>query len=758
MTKAIVILFAILQAGLLQAQTQSISVTPQPVYFKTGSGTFQLNNKTALVADKALFNEAKYLREQLREIYGWQISTAKNKSEAKGQIVLSLKNKPGSKEQYTLEISKERIEINAPSNAGIFYGVQTLIQLMPLQVKSLPVDLTTVEIVDSPRFSYRGMHLDVARHFFSPDYIKKHIDNLARHKFNTFHWHLTDDQGWRLEIKKLPKLISVGSCRDRTLIGRFGSTIYDSVKYCGYYSQSEAKEIIKYAAARHINVIPEIDVPGHTVALLASYPELGCNNQVVKVMDTWGSSDEVICPGKESTYEIMNKIFDEVIDLFPSEYIHVGGDETRKVRWASCPHCQKRMKDNKLKDLDELQAYFIERIAKHINKRGRKVVGWDEIMEGRLTKNATVMSWRGEKNAVTAATMGHNVIMATEGSVYLDFSQTRNEDSITIGQYLPVEKVYNWEPIPAGLDTDKRKHILGGQGNLWTEYIKNTRKLEYMLLPRMSALSEVLWLPAEKKNWKSFEERLPQIMKRYELMGLNYSIAYFDMQPSTAPPEKSDGVYWQIKTTGSNPIVIYDAAKKRGSNGRGEAKYLIDHEGMMEAVMTENAVGGKVLSTIRQYFHFNKATGKKITLASPPNQKYSNGGAFALVDGIITTRGMLEGSRFLGFLGNDLDATVDLGKTEKIDTIVLNVFEQNVSWIYHPSEVTFTILDENKKELASVTQKITEQDKGLRKVIGLFNHRGRYVRVYAKSYGKIPVGKPGAGTIAWIFADEIEVK
>ena len=398
------------------------------------------------------------------------------------------------------------------NGAGLFYGFQSLIQLLPVNKATNEIQLNAVKIQDEPRFQYRGMHLDVGRHMFPVSFIKKYIDILAAYKLNTFHWHLTEDQGWRIEIKKYPKLTEIGGYRNQTLIGNYKADgDYDNTRYGGFYTQEEAKEVVAYAKDRYITVIPEIELPGHALAALSAYPELGCgeNPGPYTAAQTWGVFDDVFCAGKDETFQFLQNVLDEVITIFPSEYIHIGGDECPKTKWKTCPYCQKRMKDNKLSDEHALQSYFIQRIEKYINSKGRRIIGWDEILEGGLAPNATVMSWRGDEGGIAAAEQGHDVIMtANSYGLYFDHKQgaDMNREPLSIGGLSTLEKVYNADPMPLKLSADKQKHIIGVQANVWTEYIETPKKVEFTILPRILALSEIAWTKKEHKNWKNFSQ------------------------------------------------------------------------------------------------------------------------------------------------------------------------------------------------------------------------------------------------------------
>lgn len=525
--------------GLLQVNAQqSLSIIPVPVKAETKNGSFTINKNTVIVAkageEKATID---FFNNYLNKYYGFSLPVADKASKNFISFTTSTFVKaPDKPERYTLNISPASVKINGDSHQGTFYGLQTLIQLLPAE-KSAALKIQAASIEDYPRFGYRGIMLDVARHFFDTAFVKEFIDLLALHKINTFHWHLTDDQGWRIEIKKYPGLTEVGSCRNGTIIGHHPGTGNDNIKYCGYYTQQEIKEVIAYAADRFITIIPEIELPGHASAAIAAYPQLSCfpdePTQILpgvkwsgdstgkSVQQSWGVYPDVFCPS-EYTFGFLQDVLDEVAALFPSKYIHIGGDECPKDFWKRSEFCQKLIKDNNLKDEHGLQSYFISRIEKYLNSKGKAIIGWDEILEGGLAPNATVMSWRGEKGGIEAAELNHDVIMTPSSYVYFDHSQRKHEDSLVIGGYHSLVQVYGYDPIPAALSANKHHYILGGQANLWTEYIPNTSKVEYMLFPRMAALSEVLWSPKQNKNWDNFKQRVLKQFKRYDLWKVSY--------------------------------------------------------------------------------------------------------------------------------------------------------------------------------------------------------------------------------------------
>ena len=537
------IIFFLIVMNLPAISQSPVNIIPKPVQLTQKTGYFNLNKSTVIIANTASMHNADMLNYYLKKFYGFTLPVriANSYSAEKNCIIFGLlKTTEPKKDEYQINIGANAIVISGVTNEASFYGIQTLLQLLPTEKDSInnkQFKIPQLTILDYPRFQYRGMHLDVGRHFFGVDEVKKYLDYMAFHKFNTFHWHLTEDQGWRIEIKKYPLLTSIGGFRNGTIIGHHPGTGNDSIQYGGFYTQKEIKDVIKYAKDRYITTIPEIEMPGHSSAAIAAYPKLSCfpdESTLVKsntpwagsrsgkqVQQTWGVFEDVYCPS-EYTFKLLENVLDEVMQLFPSKYIHIGGDECPKEAWKRSAFCQKLIKEKKLKDENGLQTYFISRIEKYLNSKGRNIIGWDEILEGGLTPNATVMSWRGEDGGVAAAQQHHNVIMTPGKYCYFDHSQLKNDDSLTIGGYLPLDTVYSYEPVPKELNAQEAKYVLGAQGNVWTEYIANNSKLEYMILPRMSALSEVLWSPKEMRNLEDFKTRLPSMVNRYKMWGANY--------------------------------------------------------------------------------------------------------------------------------------------------------------------------------------------------------------------------------------------
>jgi len=538
---ALVVLFSSCASGnyekyrSLENTEADYPIIPKPAHLTIKPGGFRIDDNTQIFASGDLSNEATILAEMLQTASGKSIKIGSEKGSNHGiyfEISDNIKNEEG----YELWVDFNRIRVVAKNAKGIFYGIQSLRQLLPPQTETTSVEkliIPAVEIKDEPRFTYRGMHLDVGRHVFPVDFIRKYIDMLALHKMNNFHWHLTDDQGWRIEIKKYPKLTEVGSIRKETMVDKnFDPYKGDGKEYGGFYTQDEVREVVAYAQKKHVNIIPEIELPGHARAALAAYPEFGNGTGPYEVATKWGVFEQIYAP-KEETFQFLENVLDEVMALFPSKYIHIGGDEVPKTEWEKSAQAQEVIKREGLKNEHELQSYFVQRIEKYLNDHGRKIIGWDEILEGGLAPNATVMSWRGMKGGIAAAKEHHNVIMTPGSHLYFDHYQAdaKNEplaNSWIPGQFTSVEKVYSFEPIPKELSDEESKYILGAQANVWTEYIKDSDHVEYMVVPRAAALAEVVWTPKEKKDWENFKNRLKVLAKRYDELDFNYAKHVFE--------------------------------------------------------------------------------------------------------------------------------------------------------------------------------------------------------------------------------------
>ncbi len=820
MRKNILIICLLLSANCFS----QLNIVPMPTSVKMiKMDSFTINEETTLLYNsKEFYKEVGLLSSLIKNYFGFTLKekfktnvynqNGKIETDSNSICIFQLPKKALAdydSAHYSLSAGKSGVVIFCQKPVSCFYAIQTLNQILLDNISNSKKSIPAFLINDYPRFPYRGMHLDVCRHFFPVSFIKKYIDYLAAYKFNTFHWHLTDDQGWRIEIKKYPELTTVGARRNGTIIGRYPGKGSDNKPYGGFYTQAEIKEVLQYAKEKYIDVIPEIEMPGHSSAAIAAYPWLSCFPQkpteipakmisqksideqkagrIKLVQETWGVFDDVYCAGKDSTFKFLENVIDEVTALFPSKYFHLGGDESPKTHWKLCPYCQKRMKDNNLKDEHELQSWFVQRIEKYVNSKGKTMIGWDEILEGGLAPNAVVMSWRGEAGGIEAARQKHQVIMTPGNPVYFDHTQSKNEDSITIGGYNPIENVYAYEPIPKELNAAQGKYILGAQANMWAEYMEYPSKVEYMLFPRITALSEVLWSPKEKRDWKDFERRLPTIFERLDKQKINYSKAYYDLKATVMPAENYDGLIYRLERKKNDNQFI--RVSETGYNGlvkdsipiiMRKVKYaqeesidikITEHTKEISAQLfngkfyddREDTYNKIPVSILYQKFSFNKAAGKKITLATQPSKNYPGDGAFTLVNGVQNEKGMSKSSEFLGFNGTDLDATIDLGKEMNVSKITLHVLKQNGSWIYLPSQVEVTYIPfidtssiTKHPPLETVTVDVNTDDE-LNKIEIKKEKFCRYIQVRAKNYGIIPAGKPGAGNPAWLFADEIEV-
>ena len=672
-------------------------------------------------------------------------------------------------EWYSLSVTPKTITINAVHEAGLFRGSRTLIQL--LEQGRTTGSLPCLTITDYPRFPWRGMHLDPCRHFWSVEFTKKYIDLLARYKMNSFHWHLTDDQGWRIEIKKYPELTAVGAWRKGSQVGPYSRREYDSIPYGGFYTQDEIREVVAYAAARHINVVPEIEMPGHALAALAAYPHLGCTGGPYEVSKGWGVFEDVFCAGNDSTFAMLEDVLTEVMELFPSEMIHIGGDECPKEAWKKCAKCQARKNAHGLKDEHELQSYFIQRIEKFVNSKGRKIIGWDEILEGGLAPNAAVMSWQGIEGGIAAARSGHYAVMSPGSHCYFDHYQgDPANEPLAIGGYTTVQKVYSYEPIPAELKPEECKYILGAQGNVWTEYILTPEHVEYMAVPRMLALAEVLWTPKAKRNEADFLSRLENEFPKLDAMKVNTSKGLYQVSLLPRPGKVAGTIEVQVSTSSSGTIAIQ-------TNGSPDwmgyvTPLLLDSDTKLRTRSEKDGIIGPVSE---RQFNFNSATAQKISLSKQPHERYNDGGAFTLVDG-ITAQEKRVNTEWLGWR-EGVTITVDLGSLQEISRMSIGALHETYSWIHAPIAIEFQVSSDGKnytsagmafpqmREIPVIpADPIKRRSTSMARVHGrnVFAldkpTQARYVRLVVQHIGDIPPGDPGAGNPAWMFLDEVEVR
>ena len=755
--------------GTEQEANYQVIPLPQEVSLTQGN-PFKLNGNVLIAYPEnnaLLQRNAEFLSEYIRQSTGYAPKTKAIAAgeQVKNAITLGLDPDIANKEGYVLTTTPEGISINGQTENGVFYGIQTLRKSIPAEAKGATILIPAGEIKDEPRFSYRGMHLDVGRHFFPIEFIKKYIDLLALHNMNTFHWHLTDDQGWRIEIKKYPKLTEIGSQRSRTVIGR-NTQEYDNTPYGGFYTQEEAKEIVKYAQERYITVIPEVDLPGHMLAALAAYPEMGCTGGPYEVCPRWGVFEDVLCIGNDKTMQFLEDVMSEIIEIFPSEYVHIGGDEAPRDRWKECPKCQARIKAEGLKAdknhtaEDRLQSYCMTRIEKFLNSKGRRIIGWDEILEGDVAPNATVMSWRGASGGIKAAQMGHDVIMTPNTYCYFDYYQTADtkDEPLGIGGYVPIEKVYSLDPT-FDLNEEQKKHIIGAQANLWTEYIATTEHVEYMVLPRMAALAEVQWTQPEKKDFKDFTTRLASLMKFYQRDGFNYAKHVFDLKADFTPDVAKKAVVVTLSTIDDAPIYYtLDGTEPTTASLKYIEPVVITETADFQAVVIRPEGKSKV---VNKKISFNKATYCPIELTFQPSEKYKFGGAITLVDGMKGNDSYATGT-WLGFVGGDVEAIIDLGQETEIKRVATNAIVDMSAWIMGSTGLVVSISDDNKefREVAAkdIPAETNIDKKGVENYEITFDPvKARYVKVVIKRSPALPKGHAGEGKAAYMFIDEIEV-
>ena len=727
---------------------------------------FVLTADTKLIypeGDTALQQYAGFLQEYIKKQTGIEVKVAPNQNDEANTISLSQNYSNDNKEAYQVTITANNITINGASKAGTFYGVQFLRKSIPVQ-KVSKVTFPAKIITDKPYFAYRGAHLDSARHFFSADSVRIYIDMLALHNINKFHWHLTDDQGWRFESKKYPKLTVVGSTRSQTMLGKEWNK-FDGKPHGGFYTQQEMKELVKYAAERNITIIPEIDLPGHMVAVLATYPKLGCTGGPYKVRETWGVAEDVLCAGNDETYDFIKNILEEVTEIFPSEYIHIGGDECPKNSWKKCSKCQAKIKalgikgDAKHTAEEYLQSHIITFAEEVLAKKGRKMIGWDEILEGGLAPNATVMSWRGIGGAIEAAKSNHDAIMTPMSFCYFDFYQTDKTDKepLAIGNYLPVERVYSFNPYPEALNKEQQKHILGVQANIWTEYIQTFKHVEYMALPRMAALAEVQWVtPTKPKNYQEFLQRLMRLLPIYEVEGYTYAKHIFDLRAEVKPGVDEINVTFSClqdtpiyyTTDGSEPT--------KNSNVYKEPLKLTQNTNLKAKVF-----GKEGESEFNQEFFFNKATVRPIEFLSKPTQNYAYNGAITLVDGRKGGTNS-RSSEWLGFSEAPCEALITLKDNTLVKEVSFNAFIETGDWIYPPTNFevwgskdgknyellgkeSYSLPKEHFKEIKTYTLSFPAKEV-------------TYLKVKINEVNKIPAFHEGAaGKPGFLFIDEIQV-
>lgn len=740
-----------------------IHLIPKPQSLELKQGSFSIDKNTTIYHEPGFEGASNFFKSFFFNGAGISL---KNASKENANFIIE-KDSLLPKEGYSLTISEETITIKASDNSGAFYGIQTIRQLLPVvlegsnTLQTSSFDVPQLYITDAPKFRYRGMHLDVGRHFFSKKFIKEYIANLALLKMNYFHWHLTEDQGWRIEILKYPKLAKHAAYRNETLIGHYNDSPqqFDGKPYGGFYTQEDIREIVAFAETQNIIIIPEIEMPGHAQAAISAYPELGCTGGQVPVATSWGVFENIYCPN-EATFTFLENVLDEVIALFPGEYIHIGGDEAPKKQWEDCNYCKKLINDLNLKNVRGLQSYFIKRIEAYINNKGKKIIGWDEILEGGLAPNATVMSWRGTEGGIAAAKQKHDVIMTPTSHAYFDYYQSKNTDEpIAIGGFLPLKKAYSFNPVPAELNTDEAQYVMGAQGNIWTEYMKTEEKVEYMTYPRILAMSEVLWSGASEDidtDYPNFLSRLEPFMDRLSALNINYANHLYEIEGSII--KKENTFFYQLKTPTTGKKIMY-----RINNSE-----PIQHEGLIPISENTSIIasvykdGSKIGRSFNETIYFHKGLKASVSLNVEPNKAYSAGGKEALINGIRGSNSRFGDKEWLGFWGDDLEITIDFNQETQINMVTLRFYKATGQWVHPPEKVLMWIdlLDGRKVATSALADSDTIANISTFRLLIPESAKvvTQRIKLEIPNYGTIPTGLQGAGNSAWTFIDEISIE
>lgn len=758
---------------------EAVSIIPQPSSLKAGEGYFVIEEGTKLGivgGGSVVLPVAKHLNQYLKAVSGFEldIATSEKGKEANNNIVLELTGENSGQESYQLKSSADGIHIQSGTAQGLFYGIQTLKQLMPTKLSSpgqqadLPVVVPSVEIKDQPRFGWRGYMLDVSRHFFGKEDVKRVLDFMAEMKLNRFHWHLADDQGWRVEIKEYPKLTEVGAWRvdynttDETVSNWWGRPVQnpgDKATYGGFYTQDDIREIVTYAKERFIEVVPEIDMPGHAQATIAAYPEISCTGGPFYVATGGVYKDNTYCPGKEETFDFVENVLGEVMDLFPFDYIHIGGDECNKFSWQKHDQCQKRIADEGLEDEHGLQSYFIKRVEKIVNARGKNMIGWDEILEGGLAPNATVMSWRGETGGIASARAGHDVIMTPSKYCYLDLKQGHDDLEPNLGySYSFLKDAYEYKIVSDSLTAEEGKHILGVQGNLWTESISDWGKLTYMTFPRLYAIAENGWTPSKSKNWENFTHRLQAQFKRLDAKGERYATSAFNVWIEHEGNDKSIDITLRTEVEGLDIYYTLDGTEPSINSKKYEKSFALDKTTTIKATSFRN--GQQVANVSEMSFPVHKAAGAKVVYHTPYSTRKSAGGEQALVD--LNYAKLNSGDAAWQAVDGDVELDIVFEQTTEVQQLDMTALRMTISGTYLPEVVevfgskdgkSFSKLGQTKQLEASHTQgrnKVTTS-------VSFDKTEVKALKVKAKSVNPIPEGHHRAGNASRIFIDELVV-
>lgn len=743
-----------------------INIVPKPLEMKLNQGAFRFTKDTKLVAANDQTRVFEVLQNKFVSAAGWNlgvVNTAPSSNFVQLSTDVSLPE-----EAYNLKVTENQVIIYASGHNGFLYGLETIRQLLPVAIESKNVvsnmnwDIPNIEIKDSPRFKWRGFMLDVSRHFFDKDYVMETIDQLALLKMNTLHLHLVDDQGWRIEIKKYPKLTEVGGFRvdqeDKPWNARPTPELGKETTYGGFYTQEDIKEIVAYAESRGITVVPEIEMPAHVMSAIAAYPELSCFQKPIMVPSggVWPIT-EIYCSGKETTFEFLENVLLEVMELFPSRFIHVGGDEATKTNWEKCPDCKKRIQEEGLETVEELQSYFIRRMERFLSSKGRTLLGWDEILEGGLAPGATVMSWRGVKGGLEASEAGHDVVMTPNSHCYFDYYQgDQDAEPLAWGGNLPLSKVYQFDPVVEGMSEEQAKHVLGGQANLWTEYVPTKAQAEYMTYPRLAALAEAVWSCKDNRNWDDFSNRVSSLFQRYGIMGVNYAKSAYQVTTETSVNTENGVISIALKSEFPQADIRFslDGSDITSASEKYSAPVDIDRTTNIKAQVFKD--GEPVGAIFEKTIKYHKAVGKPVTYINKYHDSYKGAEDLGMVNVVRGSKNFHDG-QWQGWLDNDMELVIDLESPTELEKISVGALENQGSGIYFPIQVEVFLSDDGKTFRSAGSAKreyAANNGSELRDfVIEIGKQTARYIKVKATNLGTAPTGGG-----SWMFIDEVVVE
>ncbi|PXX27309.1 family 20 glycosylhydrolase [Arenibacter sp. ARW7G5Y1] len=743
-----------------------INIVPKPLEMTFNQGAFRFNKETKLVAPKDHEETLDVLKDRFTAAAGWDLEVVPTAPSS--NFVLLSTDSSLAEEGYSLKVTDNQVVIRANDYNGFLYGLETIRQLLPVAIENKSVvtninwDIPTVEIKDSPRFKWRGFMLDVSRHFFEKEYVLSTIDQLALLKMNTLHLHLVDDQGWRIEIKKYPKLTEVGGFRvdqeDKPWNARPTPDLGTETTYGGFYTQEDIKEIVAYASRKGITVVPEIEMPAHVMSAIAAYPELSCFQNPIMVPSggVWPIT-EIYCAGKDSTFEFLENVLREVMELFPSPYIHVGGDEATKTNWKICPDCKKRVAAEGLDNVEELQSYFIQRMERFLSSKGRTLLGWDEILEGGLAPGATVMSWRGVKGGLEASEAGHDVVMTPNSHCYFDYYQgDQDVEPLAWGGNLSLSKVYQFDPVVEGMSEQQGKHVLGGQANLWTEYVPTNDQAEYMTYPRLAALAEAVWSSKDNKNWNDFSNRVGSLFQRYGIMGVNYAKSVYQVTTETTVNPESAVISIALisEFPGSEIRYTLDGSNITTTSEKYTDPIEITKTTTLKAqVFKEDRPAGALFEKTITY---HKAVGKPVTYLNKYHDSYQGAKELGMVNVVRGSKNFHDG-QWQGWLGDDMELVIDMESPTEMEQVTVGALENQGSGIYFPIQVEIFLSDDGKsyRSAGIVKREYTANNGSELKdfIIGLGKQTARYIKVKATN-----LGSPPSGGGSWMFIDEVVVE